>query len=125
MDVARGIGSGGAGLVQRGPASEDCNKSGQDMDMSLLLLRLERLGHLKIAAGLQATTSRQIPHPQPLLPFSAPPLNFLPAPLSRQVCVCVCVSLMCEFFMARRKQPPSGRHAGVRVAMSTGASTSC
>jgi len=79
----------GAGEVQRGPASEDCNKSGQDMDMSLLLLRLERLGHLKIAAGLQATTSRQVPHPQPLLPYSAPPLIFLPAPLSRQVSVCV------------------------------------
>lgn len=132
MDVATEGGPSETGNGRGGPASRNCNKGGQDMDMSLLLLRLERLGHLKIAAGLQATTTRLVLSPfppphyfQPLLFFSFFLFSFCQRHcLAFDVLVCVCFAHV-RIFYGSKKTTPSGRHAGVRVAMSTGASTSC
>lgn len=94
-----------------GPASRNCNKGGQDMDMSLLLLRLERLGHLKIAAGLQATTTILVLSPFPFPPHYFQPLLFfsfflLPAPLSRFRCACVCLLCSCANFLWLEENNP-------------------
>lgn len=114
--IARGGDSHGRGY-RRGSfgngkwKSRNCNKGGQDMDMSLLLLRLERLGHLKIAAGLQATTTILVLSPFPFPPHYFQPLLFfsfflLPAPLSRFRCACVCLLCSCANFLWLEENNP-------------------
>lgn len=113
MDVATEGGPSETGNGRGGPASRNCNKGGQDMDMSLLLLRLERLGHLKIAAGLQATTTRLVLSPfppphyfQPLLFFSFFLFSFCQRHcLAFDVLVCVCFAHVRIFYGSKKITP--------------------
>lgn len=76
---------GGGRVKEAEDGGQDCNKSGQDMDTKLLLLRLERLSHLKIAAGVASNHSVQLHLPRSLARPTPPP--FWPTPLSSFLCV--------------------------------------